>query len=201
MTVHIDIIGLEEAKKYLEQLPDRTRKAAAAAINNVAAGSGMNYIRRGMREQIAFPPGYLEDTKRLGVTRRAVPGNLVALITGRQRPTSLARFIVGGVRPNRTGPVSVRVNPGATRVLKRAFVMRLRVGRGETDARNIGLAIRLKPGERIVNKKVMFKSDPGLYLLYGPSIDQVARSVFVEVAPMIGRDLSAEFIQQFARTK
>jgi hypothetical protein len=80
-----------------------------------------------------------------------------------------------------------------------AFLMRLRAGAGTADNYNIGLAIRLAPGERIRNKRVMTQVGHNLYLLYGPSVDQVFRTVADDNAPEIATMVRDEFYRQFAR--
>lgn len=194
----IEVNGLEAMRSYLDLMPERARNAASLAINQTTDRRAMSLVRENMREEIAFPKGYLEDKKRLGVTKRSRPDDLEAIITGRSRPTSLARFAQGSV--GRGGRVSLRVNPGRSRTLSRAFLVRLKAGQQLTDELfNVGLAIRLRPGERIENKKQMTRTDSGLYLLYGPSVDQVFRTVSVSVSPEIATALVDEFKRQFAR--
>jgi hypothetical protein len=97
--------------------------------------------------------------------------------------------------------VYVQVAPGKSRFMKRAFLMRLPQGSTLTDTIfNLGLAIRLRPGEVLQNKVSARKVASGLYLLYGPSVDQVFRSndgsgVANDMVPEIERDLSAEFLR------
>jgi len=192
----IFVTGLDALTTYLEGFPEVASKAASLAINQTADRKGMQAIRRAMREEIAFPKGYIEDPKRLGVTQRAKPDNLEAVITGRSRPTSLARFVTGG-----RGALAARVNPARSRTLSRAFLVKLKAGQGAPGdgAFNVGLAIRLRPDERIQNKREMVPFAAGLYLLYGPSVNQVFRTVGVDVSPEIAADLVEEFKRQFAR--
>ena len=72
--------------------------------------------------------------------------------------------------------------------MNRAFLMNLRSG-------NLGLAVRLAPGERIDNKRRMVQMSNGLYLLYGPSVDQVFRSVAEDVSADAGDFLEQEFLR------
>lgn len=189
----IVVSGLDEMQQYLALMPERATKAASLAINQTADRGGLSAIRKAMRQEIAFPAGYLEKQRRLGVTQRATESDLEAVITGRGRPTSLARFVSGGR--------SVRVNPGRSSSLSKAFLIKLKAGQGPVseDAFNVGLAIRLKRGERIANKRDMVPFAAGLYLLYGPSVDQVFRTVAAEKAPEIADILVAEFKRQFSR--
>jgi hypothetical protein len=199
MVVSIQPEGIPGIQRYLEDAPDVARRAASLAINQTASRKGLSMVRDLMREQIAFPRGYLEDPERLSVTQKATPQNLQAAITGRHQPTSLARFATSGSPAVRNAPVRVRVNPGRTVTLDRAFLLRLR---GAVDSFNLGLAVRLRPGETIENKNFMVKSmgaGSGVYLLYGPSVTQVFRDVAVDVAPALMDEVETEFLRQFIR--
>jgi len=95
----------------------------------------------------------------------------------------------------------VEVAPGRARYMKRAFFLRLPQGSTLTDTQfNLGLAIRLRPGERIENKHTAVRFAKGLYLLYGPSVDQVFRSkdgsgAATDRAPVLAERLEQEFLR------
>lgn len=200
MTVTVVATGLDLFGKYVEQLPDIARQAARIAINDVAAGEGRKTIKDEISRQVAFPSGYLNED-RLTLKKRARDNDLEAVIEGRQRPTSLARFSSGGAIGVR-GPISVRVKPGASRRMNSAFLVRLRAGASLTqDNFNIGLAVRLKPGQQVFNKTKMsaVQLDHNVYILYGPSVDQVFRTVSEDVSPILGEQLENEFLRQFVR--
>lgn len=185
--------------RSLQSLPAHIITAAQRAVNRTADRTS-TAARRAIRDQVNLPAQYLTGTDgsgrpRLGVSKRASGADLEAVITGRHRPTSLARFIVGSPTPGKTG-VTVAVAPGFARYMKRAFVIRLPAGRGDVDTKsNLGLAIRLKPGEVIHNKRVMLKLRGNLYLLYGPSVDQVFATVRADVAPDAQAFLGDEFVR------
>lgn len=205
MPVNVLAIGSNELKEYLEQVPEIANNSIRMAINSVAAGKGMALIKKSMTDEIAFPSGYL-NADRLKLTKRATQTNLEAVITGRKRATSLARFVTGGAmvaNSKRGGGVQVRVKKGKTTYLKNAFLVRLNKGASLTeDNYNIGLAVRLSAGESLSNKRSQHKSwlVPGrVALLYGPSVDQVFAEVSETVAPKIGDMVAAEFHRNFAR--
>lgn len=177
----VAIEGLADSRP-LESLPNKLLTAAARTLNRTADRARTDASRR-IRDQVAFPASYLNPSQgRLSVTKKASSGDLEAVVTGRQRPTSLARFSTGG-EPGAAG-VQVTVAPGFARFMKRVFLIRLRAGTADLDTKsNLGLAIRLKPGEAPENKKKMVRVGNGLWLIYGPSIDQVFKTVREDVSP------------------
>lgn len=190
------IIGLEG---YLEAAPENTRRAASMAMNDVIGGTGLARYRRAISDQINFPQGYLNDD-RFGLDQRATPNNLVTSLVARQRPTSLARFATSGAVGQRGG-VSVKVKAGGSpKTFKSGFLVRLRAGTAMDG--NVGLAVRLKPGQTL-NKKDqsnMVHLEANVVLLYGPSIDQVLNTSVAEAeTPEVLDATATEFYRQFAR--
>ena len=191
---------LEGLATYFRTAADAAVPAMRMAINDVATRGGMALIREEMTDQIAFPRGYLTGD-RIGVTKRATNANLEAVITGRKRATSLARFTSASTI-NQKGGVSVRVSRGRTTYLKQAWLVRLKKGASlDEDNYNIGLAVRLRPGEKL-NKKTVHQSwlvAGQVALLYGPSVDQVFQEVAGDVVDPISEMVQDEFFRQFAR--
>lgn len=172
----------------IDSLDERILKAARNAINK-AADRTRTRSDREIRKAINFPARYLSD--KLTVAKRASGRTLEAVITGRDRPTSLARFAKNRnpAASRKAGGVSLVVSPNKTTTIPNAFLMPLRNG-------NLGLALRLKPGESIRNKKYLTKVSKGLYLLYGPSVNQVFRVVADEkAAPEAAQYLENEFLR------
>lgn len=191
--------GLTELKD-LKDIPRDIKLAAVRAINRVARDSRVGFARK-IRSQVALPASYVSPgQKRLYVSKQAQRGSLEARITARGRPTSLARFTKGTARPGKAG-VFVEVQPGRAKFMRRAFLMKLPQGSALTDTKfNLGLAIRLRPGERLENKTTARRVSKGLYLLYGPSVDQVFRAndgsgVANDSVPEIESKLSVEFLR------
>ena len=191
---------LEGLATYFRTAADAAVPAMRMAINDVATRGGMALIPEEMTDQIAFPRGYLTGD-RIGVTKRATNASLEAVITGRKRATSLARF-TSARTINQKGGVSVRVSRGRTTYLKQAWLVRLKKGASlDEDNYNIGLAVRLRPGEKL-NKKTVHQSwlvAGQVALLYGPSVDQVFQEVAGDVVDPISEMVQDEFFRQFAR--
>lgn len=196
MSATITARALTEVKRYFEEFPDVAQQAAVLAINDTVNREGMTLIKKDMRDQIDFPSGYLEGG-RLKVTRTASKESLEAVIRGRDRATSLARFAPGQTPANtRNSGVRVMVRRGSGKVLRKAFLINLRNG-------NVGLAIRLpngqQPNETTAAVAMTSGSKSTLWLLYGPSVDQVFRGVAEQRSDDIAELVYNKFLRQFGR--
>jgi hypothetical protein len=171
-----------------KQIAENARRAIEATLKRTRTDAAQRMMR-----QVNFTARYLTgENGKLALGKRPTTSNLEGSIIGRQRPTSLATFSSGGT-PNRPG-MRVQVKPGFARFLPKAFLFRLRAGTANIETRsNLGLAIRLKRGETIRNKKHMIALDRNLYLLYGPSVDQVFNTVSEDVSLGAAAFLENEF--------
>ena len=178
----------------LRQVPDAVITAARQAVNKAADRARTDSAEE-MRRQVAFPAAYLSGpNSRLAVTKRASNADLESIITGRQRPTSLAQFVTRGRPGPRQGGVSVEVRPGSSRTLQRAFLIKLRAGFAGLDTKsNLGLAIRVPAGQSPSRAYKPLQIGPGLFLLFGPSVDQVFKAVAPAVSPATEQFLEDEF--------
>lgn len=197
----VEVNAIKALSDFIEAAPELTRKSASLAMNTIIPRRGMKRYKDAMRSQIAFPAGYLDEAEKFGVTRFATPTSLEAHITARQRPTSLARFASGSL--NGEG-ATVRVKKGRTTRLKRAFMVRLRAGTAlDNDNFNLGLAVRIPGGAAAIRNKTdkgrMVQLAKDVFLLYGPSVDQVFRGVSVTETPHVLNEIETEFYRQFAR--
>ena len=200
MSVDIDSSQVQDLEHLFEKFPDVARQAMSIALNETARGPALKAAKRNIMAQINFPEGYLDT--RVEFKKPATPYNLEARIVGRDRPTSLARFASVGTPP--AGPVgrastvargvNVTVKRGAPRRIPQGFLVHLRNS-------NIGLAIRLKPGETVrgVQRFNPVRLFPNVYLLYGPSVDQVLTDVGDQITEEVTSDIATEFNRQFAR--
>lgn len=185
--------GLEELQD-LENLPQQVALAAQRAINKIVDRSKAESARQ-IRKKVNFPARYLTGERgRLTITKKASANSLEAVIRGKERPTSLAQF-ASNKAIGQAG-VFVEVTPGKSIEMKKAFLLRLPQGSALTDTQyNLGLAVRLRDGERVLNKKHMIAIGKGLYLLYGPSVSQVFADVAEEQAPVAAAALEREFFR------
>jgi hypothetical protein len=179
----------------LENAPDKILLAAQRAINRVLETTRTASARE-ILKQVSLPARYVSGANgRLAVAKKARAKDLEGIIKGRERPTSLARFLKGAPKIGKAG-VRVEVKPGSAQILPKAFVLRLPQGSTLTDTVfNLGLAVRLTEGEAMRNKKSVIRVGKGLYLLYGPSVNQVFRDVAEDQAEPAADRLEREFLR------
>lgn len=188
------------AGSYIGDLsPEKVAQAARRAINKIADRTRTR-ADRAVREQIAFPAQYLGPAaKRLWVETKASRVSLEAVIRGQGRPTSLATFSKSKVLPagqrHKDGKVDVMVEPGRTKYIRRAFIIKLK-----ND--NRGLAVRTSGGPPVGAYKPRAITDR-LWLLYGPSVNQALISarqsgIYEDLGPETLDALEAEFFRLIA---
>lgn len=186
----VAVEGLEDLTD-IESLEPKIVRRVQQAVNTTARRY-RTASAKAMQEQINFAARYLSgSTGRLRVSQFADSSNLEAVITGRDRPTALARF-ASDRNPRvarKRGGVRVAVSPGGSVFMEGAFLMSLRNG-------NLGLAVRTKDGKKPRNayrpKQIR---GTNIWLLYGPSVDQVFRGVAGDVQPEAADFLEREFLR------
>ncbi len=193
----ISLDGVENLPD-LGNAPDKIVRFATMAVNKAVDRARANAARR-IRQQVAFPATYLTgEDARLYVKKRAKKDDLEGVVTGRFRATSLARFTkdTSQAQVRKRGGLTVEVKPGEARFLKGAFLVRLRAGAAKTDTKfNLGVAIRLKSGQRPRNSRAAVELARNVWLLYGPSVNQVFQTVRADVAPETRDFLINEFMR------
>lgn len=191
--------GIEDLD-FLNTVGKDLDKIASQAINKTLKKARTKAAKK-IRQEINLPARYVSPSgKGLYVSQIARPHALEGRLTASGRPTSLARYVHGSPRVGKAGVV-VEVQPGKAKFMKRVFPLKLPQGNTLTDTvYNLALAIRLRPGERLRNKVSARRVSKGLYILYGPSVDQVFRAhsgsgVANDLVPEIQRDLTDEFLR------
>ncbi len=207
ITYIVAVDGLDEVTAGLEEEQRRIRRNAVRA-NNRTTRDGRVLAARSIRDQVNFTASYLSPSQgRLIVSQNATQANMEGKITGRARPTSLARFtkdkpLQPGQRSARRGKgVRVQVKPGVATYMKGAFLIPLRSGQdGSTN--NLGLAVRSDTKPRGAYKPKRLGKN--LWLLYGPSVSSILYSarnasreggVAGQIAPELAQKLEAEFVR------
>lgn len=204
MTIEIDIAPLEKLARRMSDLGRSGVDNAARIAINDGARFAVRVGTKDIASQINLSQRYISGgpNPRLGVVNFASNSNLEAVVRGRDRPTSLAQFsrTTRSFGRQRLAP-SVKVDrSGSSKRIPGSFFMRLRRGtQMDGDNANVGLAVRLKPGQRIPGKRVMGKpSRSGLYLLYGPSVGQAFRSSAERAADATETRISNAFARAMA---
>lgn len=181
------IEGIRELSDDMANLPKKVELALQRAMNRTADQTRTR-LSRMIRQDVNLTASDLSPGgKRLFVSQRASAKNgaMQIRISGRGTPTSLARFAGNQRRPK------VRVKRGAAaRHIPGTFIINLRNG-------NTGLAMRSEERPQNAYKPRQMKN--GLWLLYGPSIDQILlaasrdNGAFADVEPWARDKLEAEF--------
>lgn len=202
LSFNIESLAFTQLDDYFRRFPEVSAKAMRMAINDVAKGRGMKSISRSMMDQVSFSSSYLRNG-RLAVTKRATNSNLEAVITARKRATSLARFTTGSKNFGGKNGVTVRVKKGKTTFLKKAWLVRLNKGASkDEDNFNIGIAIRVGPAERVLNKRTEHSSwlvRGKVALLYAPSVNQVFMKAADDKGDDVAKMVATEYLRQMSR--
>lgn len=188
--LEVDALGVTDKKK---------RDLALVRALNKIARDGRAQAAKLIRQDINVPAAFVSPGgNRFYVSKQATRGDLEARITARGRATSLAQFVRGKPETRKEG-VWIEVQPGHPTFLKKAFLIKLPQGnKAVTDTQfNLGLAVRLKPGDTLKNKLTARRVASGLYVLYGPSVSQVFRAnddsgVAEDMIPDLQDKLAAE---------
>lgn len=201
----VEFRGLDQLESYFRDFPDLANAAARLSINS-ASRYAARLASKHVRAQVAFKRSYIgaagEHDSKIRIKKFASSNDLEAVIAALDRPTSLARFSVSKPSFGRPkSPPRVRVKTGGgTKAIKKGFFVRLKRGKQLTeDHFNIGLAVRLKEGEKIQGSQRAKALGGGVYLLYGPSVAQVFNTVREDIAPGVADFSAQEFFRQFGR--
>jgi len=195
-TIVVAVEGIESLPNLEAMTPAITRAARRAV--NAASDRGRTWSADEMRKQVNFPASYLRGQEsRLKVVKRAKGSDLEAVIRGRFEPTSLARFATGSRASHRqAGGVTLEIKPGSATFMRRAFLVGLQAGDPRVrNLANVGLAMRMPKGQRPSAAYKPRQLGENLWLLYGPSVDQVFREVAQDVQPRVDDYLNREFLR------
>lgn len=194
MTLVVTLQGARDFEARFAVLPELAARAASIAINDAAA-EAVRLARKQIYREVAFPAGYLEGGDRMTVSQPSTVRTLEAVVSGRDRPTSLARFIPEGTQVGRGGaPISITVEPGQPKI---SISGNLRL---MSFSGNRLLILKLKPGQRpkkAWKPRPIFGQGSGMWILYGPSVDQIFRAVSAGIAPAVQERAVEEFDRVF----
>jgi len=182
------IRGLEEA---IKRFPQAAAEASKLAVNDTIDFARAN-IRKAIVDQIAVPPDAITPA-RFGVTRRATQNKLEAVLSASNQPLGLVRFARGEKVSGKTG-VQVQVKKGGEiRTLKNAFFLPTPGAPG-----SFALAVRAPGG--LSNSRGAYRvKGTDIYLLSGPSPNQLLANIAPKLLTTIQTRLNREFTRQYAR--
>lgn len=192
MSTVIDTRQLKRASKLVKGTVTALEKAEYRTVNRVASKTRTAGSKE-IRSRVNLKAAYVNQHLRL--FKKATPGNPRAVITARKRPTRLARYGAKQITRaakgaagdssraipagKKQGGVSVQVSKGSgRRRMPKAFLVPLKTN-GLT-----GVFIRTGTNRGDIKH------------LYGPSVDQVFRSVRDDLKPTIRKEIVKEFKAQ-----
>lgn len=211
----VSIEGLDALQDYIAELPAQTQKAADLATID-ATRFAFRESSKAIRSQVRLSPEYIGNAERGGnrlTIKYDQQGDVrIGVVEGVKRAVSLSRFLTSGPVFGGKTPARIRVKPngrttttikvtGGDRSEAPMFAVRLSRGKSLTeDSFNVGLAVRLRPGEQAVARKEdLTPLSPNVYLLYGPSVNQVFYDVAPAISDSVAGNLQDSFLRQFAR--
>ncbi|MFP3979167.1 phage tail protein [Marinobacter sp. KMM 10035] len=192
MSLTIDKSQFQQARKFIQATVRAAEKAQFRAVNRVASKFRTSASKT-IRDQVRLPAAYVNDN--LKVSQKATQNNPVAIISGRKRPTRLARYgakqlarsakaatgdqLRGISTGKKQAGVSVAVSrKGSRKKMRKAFLLPLR------NAGVMGVFVRTGSGQKDIEH------------LYGPSVDQVFRGLREKLKPDISKELVKEYRAQ-----
>lgn len=204
MSIEIETGALRDLDKMVQRLGVDAERSARMAVND-GARFAVRVGAQDIADELNLTKRYITggSAPRLAVRQFASDADLEAVVTGRDRPTSLARFARSAPKfgRQRLAPTVKVAAKGSGERIKGSFFVRLKRGtQMDGENFNVGIAVRLKPGERLPGKRTMaVPGRNGFYLLYGPSVGQAYRSSAPRTAPAVGERVGNEFMRQINR--
>lgn len=195
--IRISSAGIQGLASFVARQPEIAAQAAKMAVGDTAEW-GRNLSKRMMVAEVNLPDDALA-TKRFRISQRPTAANPEAVISADNNPLGLSRFVVGPKAPGTPHPkVRIKVG-GATKSFSSAdrkgtYSFLIPTPNG---ANGVGLAIRTK--RPLEKSHAARKIGRDLYLLSGPSVNQMFGQLLPAVVPRIEAKLQAEFARQYER--
>lgn len=197
LSMKVNTVNLEGVQDLIARAGDAAGELAAQAIND-----GIDYARKlgveGILDQVNFPTSYLDLPERFAISQRASPTRAEARLTARQRPTSLGTFVTGSGPRGRGVTVKVQ-RKGAAKRMGRAFLTgALRAGTASGGNRGVAVRTRGEKPQGAHKPVKLFQDDHGtVWLLYGPSVNQVFTDVAEDILPKVNQFIAERYRQLF----
>lgn len=197
--LEIEVVSLKGFEDEFAKAPKAATQAARFAIN-AGARKLASASSKQIRGSITFGARELYSPANPKAGKISVllasDSSLEARVRGADRPTLLSRFAVNRPTGKRKIVPRVRVSPRKTAELARSWFMRFPNGQ-------VGIAVRLKPGETMRNRKLgnayPLKGSPNAFVLFGPSVEQALGQAAPDNLRAVEKLVNDEFLRQFTR--
>lgn len=195
--IRISSAGIQGLAEFVARTPEVAAEAAKLAVGD-AAEWGRNLSKREMVSAVNLPADALAG-RRFRISQRPTTANPEAVISADNNPLGLSRFVVSQKARGAAHP-KVRILVGGTPKsfsdpdTKGSYSFLIPTPGG---ADGVGLALRTK--EPLRNSRAGRKIGRDLYLLSGPSVNQMFGQLMPTIVPRIEAKLQTEFARQYER--
>lgn len=188
--------GIDGIQKYLEKYPAVAKQAALLAVSDTAQWA-RTYVKRTASLAVRLPPEVMSGGKfTVKVDRKAMS----ATVSASKNVMGLSRFVTSERKAGAKYPsTKIKIGGGVKQwghpgVKGGDYAFLIPTPNG---ADGVALALRTKTPPR--NTRAARKIGRDLYLLYGPSLDQIFGRYMPTLVPRVETYLQAEFARQFRR--
>lgn len=195
--IRISSAGIQGLAEFVARTPEVAAEAAKLAVGD-AAEWGRNLSKREMVSAVNLPADALAG-RRFRISQRPTTANPEAVISADNNPLGLSRFVVSQKARGAAHPKVRILVGGATKSfsdpdIKGSYSFLIPTPGG---ADGVGLALRTK--EPLRNSSAARKIGRDLYLLSGPSVNQMFGQLMPTIVPRVEAKLQTEFARQYER--
>lgn len=195
--IRISSAGIQGLATFVARTPEVAAEAAKLAVGD-AAEWGRNLSKREMVSTVNLPADALAG-RRFRISQRPTTQNPEAVISADNNPLGLSRFVVSQKDKGSAHPKVRILVGGATKSFsdpgtKGSYSFLIPTPGG---ANGVGLALRTKGPLR--NSQAARKIGRDLYLLSGPSVNQMFGQLMPTIVPRVEAKLQTEFARQYER--
>lgn len=195
--IRISSAGIQGLAEFVARTPEVAAEAAKLAVGD-AAEWGRNLSKREMVSAVNLPADALAG-RRFRISQRPTTANPEAVISADNNPLGLSRFVVSQKARGAAHPKVRILVGGATESfsdpdIKGSYSFLIPTPGG---ADGVGLALRTK--EPLRNSRAARKIGRDLYLLSGPSVNQMFGQLMPTIVPRVEAKLQTEFARQYER--
>lgn len=203
--IRISSAGIQGLATFVARTPEVAAEAAKLAVGD-AAEWGRNLSKREMVSAVNLPADALAG-RRFRISQRPTTANPEAVISADNNPLGLSRFVVGPGKVGMPGPQTRTLRGGTTTQWPKggdrgdyAFLIKVGPGKkGSAPAVRAGFGLAIRTTRPMENSREAFKIGKDLYLLFGPSVDQMFGQLMPQIVPRVEAKLQTEFARQYER--